>query len=107
MQSMDPAIQTTNAGYDDLSCAARYTLAAFVIHGIDSNAAEYYASRAAAAGQRYMEMHPGESEQSYASRVAAGAQDIQQRLSTKALTPEALVEEIKHCDKDSDSLTVL
>ena len=78
-----------------------------MIHSIDSNAAEYYAQRAAAAGHRYMETHPGESEQSYASRVAAGAQDIQQRLSTKALTPEALVDEIKHCDKDSDSLTVL
>jgi len=73
MQNMDPALQTTMAGYDDLSCAARYTLAAFVIHGIDTNAAEYYAQRAAAAGQRYMEMHPAESEQSCApaaTRVA-------------------------------------
>jgi len=107
MQNMDPGIQTTNTGYDDLSCAARYTLAAFVIHNLDSTAAEYYAQRAAAAGERYLETHPSETQQTYVSRVAQGAQSIQERLSTKSLTPEALVEEIKHCDKDADSLTVL
>ncbi len=106
-ESMDPGIAMTNATFDDLSCAARYTLAAFVIHDLDANAAEYYAQRAAAAGKRYLDMHPGESEQSYTNRVTVSAQTIQQQLSTRSLTPEALVEQIKRCDKDAESLTVL
>jgi hypothetical protein len=106
MRNMDPALETTNTAFDDLNCAARYTLAAFVIHDLDQTAASYYAERASAAGKRYMALHPAETEQSYASRVAANAQSLQQRLSTNAITPEALVADIKHCDQDSDSRIV-
>lgn len=105
MRSMDPLV-TTNASYDDLNCAARYTLAAFAIHDLDSTAAAYYAERASAAGQRYLALHPGESEQGYVARVTANAQSLQQRLTTNAITPESLVAEIKHCDQDADSRIV-
>jgi hypothetical protein len=102
--SVTPA--TASQAGDDLSCAARYTLAAFVIRNLDGNASDYYAARASAAGKRYLALHPGESEESYASRVATNAQVLQDRLSSKALTPEALVEEIKTCDQNADSLIV-
>ncbi|MFL5236626.1 MAG: hypothetical protein ACJ8EL_03320 [Rhizomicrobium sp.] len=106
MRSMDPAVAMSPAAYDDLTCAARYTLAAFVIHNLDVNAAAYYAARASDAGKRYMAMHPGESEQSYVARVTANAENIQARLANNAMTPEALVSEIKHCDQDSDTRVV-
>jgi hypothetical protein len=105
MQNMDPLI-TTKVSYDDLNCAARYTLAAFAIHELDSTAAAYYADRASAAGQRYMALHPGESQQSYVARVTANAQGLQQRLTTNAITPESLVADIKRCDQDSDTRIV-
>jgi hypothetical protein len=95
------------ASYDDLGCAARYTLAAFVIRDLDSSAAAYYAQQAADAGKRYLAMHPGESEQSYSSRVVATAQNLQGRLATNAITPEALVSDIKNCDRNSSSLSVI
>jgi hypothetical protein len=95
-----------NAGYDDLSCAARYELAAFVIQDMDVNAAGYYTQRASAAGKRYLATHPGESEASYTSRVTANAQNLQARLSTNAITPEGLVSEIKQCDQAADSRVV-
>jgi 4-alpha-glucanotransferase len=102
---MDPLV-TTNASYDDLGCAARYTLAAFAIHDLDSTAAAYYAERASAAGKRYLALHPGESEQTYTARVTADAQSLQQRLANNAITPEGLVAEIKRCDQDADSRIV-
>ena len=105
MQSMDPLV-TTNVAYDDLSCAARYTLAAFAIHHLDLTAAAYYAERASAAGKRYLAMHPGETEQTYTARVTADAQSLQQRLANNGITPEGLVSEIKHCDQDADSRIV-
>ena len=95
-----------SAGYDDLSCAARYELAAFVIQDMDANAAGYYMQRASAAGKRYLATHPGESEQSYTSRVTANAQNLQTRLSTNAITPEGLVSEIKQCDQAADTRVV-
>jgi hypothetical protein len=106
MRNMDPGVETTNAAFDDLNCAARYTLAAFVIHDLDQTAAAYYAERASAAGKRYLALHPAETEQTYTSRVTANAQTLQQRLSTNAITPEALVAEIKRCDQDSNSRIV-
>jgi hypothetical protein len=106
MRSMDPGIATTNVAYDDLNCAARYTLAAFVIQQLDSGAAAYYAERASDAGKRYLALHPGETEQSYSSRVVANAQDIQAKLASNTMTPEGLVAEIKHCDQDADSRVV-
>ena len=90
MRGMVPLV-TTNISFDDLNCAARYTLAAFAIHDLDSMAAAYYAKRASAAGQRYLALHPGESQQSYVARVTANAQGLQQRLTTNAITPESLV----------------
>jgi len=107
-QPRPPALTpaTNTAAFDDLSCAARYTLAAFVIRNLDGNASDYYAARASAAGKRYLAMHPGESQDSYASRVATNTELLQERLSSKALTPEALVGEIKSCDQNADSLTV-
>ncbi len=107
MQNMDPAVAVGAADYDDLNCAARYTLAAFVIQNLDGTAAAYYAQRASDAGKRYMALHPGESEQSYTARVTTNAQNIQTRLATNAITPEGLVAEIKRCDRDSDTRTVL
>ena len=95
-----------SAGYDDLSCAARYALAAFVIQDMDANAAGYYSQRASAAGQRYLATHPGESEASYTSRVTANAQNLQDRLSTNAISPESLVSEIKQCDQAADTRIV-
>jgi biotin-(acetyl-CoA carboxylase) ligase len=95
------------ASYDDLGCAARYTLAAFVIRDLDSSAAGYYAQQAADAGKRYLAMHPGESEQAYSSRVVATEQNLQQRLATNAITPESLVTDIKSCDRNSGSLSVI
>ena len=106
MRSMDPGIVTTNVAYDDLNCAARYTLAAFVIQQLDTTAAAYYAQRAADAGQRYLALHPGETQQTYSNRVVASAQDIQAKLANNAITPESLVAEIKHCDQDADSRVV-
>jgi hypothetical protein len=105
MRSMDPLI-TTNVAYDDLNCAARYTLAAFAIHDLDLTAAAYYAERASAAGQRYMALHPGETQQAYMAQMTANAQNLQQRLTTNAITPESLVAEIKHCDQDADTRIV-
>ena len=105
MRSMDPLV-TTKVSYDDLNCAARYTLAAFAIHDLDSTAAAYYADRASAAGQRYLATHPGESQQSYVAQVTANAQGLQQRLTTNAITPESLVADIKRCDQDSDTRIV-
>jgi hypothetical protein len=95
------------ASYDDLGCAARYTLAAFVIRDLDANAAGYYAQQAVDAGKRYLAMHPGENEQSYSSRVVASAQGLQARLATNGITPETLVSEIKSCDQNSGSLSVI
>ncbi|HEY4112578.1 MAG TPA: hypothetical protein VGM17_00825 [Rhizomicrobium sp.] len=106
-KSLDPALIVTNTSYDDLNCAARYTLAAVVIRGLDSTAATYYSERAEEAGKRYLQMHPGESIQSYANRVQQGAQALQERLDNNALTPEGLVADIKHCDSNSDSLIVM
>ena|SRR5690348_4383615 len=106
MRAMDPGIATTNAAYDDLNCAARYTLAAFVIQQLDTTAAAYYAERASDAGKRYLAMHPGETEQTYSKQVVASAQDIQARLANNAITPESLVSEIKHCDQDADTRVV-
>jgi hypothetical protein len=105
-QNMDPAVAGSVAAYDDLNCAARYTLAAFVIQKLDVTAAAYYAGRATDAGKRYLALHPGETEQSYTARVTTNAQDIQARLATNAITPEGLVAEIKHCDQDSDTRVV-
>jgi len=95
------------ASYDDLGCAARYTLAAFVIRDLDSTAAAYYAQQAVDAGKRYLAMHPGENEQSYSSRVVATAQGLQARLATNGITPETLVSEIKSCDQNSGSLSAI
>ncbi|HEX5244802.1 MAG TPA: hypothetical protein VFW23_16175 [Tepidisphaeraceae bacterium] len=106
MNATEPAITANVPAYDDLNCAARYTLAAFVIQTLDGSAAAYYAQRATDAGKRYLALHPGESEQSYNTRVTTNAQDIQARLATNAITPEGLVAEIKHCDQDSDTRTV-
>lgn len=105
MRTMDSGV-LTKIGYDDLSCAARYTLAAFAVHDLDATAAGYYAEQASAAGQRYLALHPGESQQSYVARVAANAQDLQQRLTTNAITPEGLVADIKRCDQDGGSRNV-
>jgi hypothetical protein len=105
MRGMDTLV-TAKASFDDLTCAARYTLAAFAIHDLDATAADYYAERASAAGHRYLALHPGESEQSYVARVTANAQTLQQRLTTNAITPESLVADIKHCDQDSDTRIV-
>jgi hypothetical protein len=102
--NVTPAAATV-AG-DDLGCAARYTFAAFVIRNLDGNASDYYAARASAAGKRYLALHPGESEQSYASRVAENAEVLQTQLASKSLTPEALVDEIKSCEQNVDSLIV-
>jgi hypothetical protein len=106
MQNMDSAVSAGAADYDDLNCAARYTLAAFVIQNLDGTAAAYYAQRASDAGKRYMALHPGETEQTYTARVTTNAQNIQTRLATNAITPEGLVAEIKHCDQDSDTRSV-
>jgi len=106
VQNMDRAVQTIST-YDDLSCAARYTLAAVVIRGLDSRIAEYYASRAEAAGSRYLQTHPGESSLSYVSRVRNGAQNLQDKLAANTLSPKTLVAEIKLCDRDADSKAVL
>ena len=76
MRDMDSALVTTTASYDDLNCAARYTLAAFVIHDLDANAATYYVQQASEAGKRYLALHPGESQQSYSSRVTAERADV-------------------------------
>jgi hypothetical protein len=102
---MTPLV-TTNVAYDDLSCAARYTLAAFAIHDLDASAASYYAERASAAGKRYLALHPEENQQTYTARVTADAQTLQQRLANNGITPEGLVSEIKHCDQDADSRIV-
>jgi hypothetical protein len=108
MRNMDPAVATTSsASYDDLNCAARYTLAAFVIQGLDATAAAYYSERATDAGKRYLALHPGESEQAYSARVTANAQDIQTRLATNTITPEGLVSEIKQCDQAADTRMVM
>jgi hypothetical protein len=107
MRSMDPGIATTNVAYDDLNCAARYTLAAFVIQQLDTSAAAYYAGRASDAGKRYLALHPGETEQTYSNRVVANAQDIQAKLASNSITPESLVAEIKRCDQDADSRVVM
>ncbi|MBV8800067.1 MAG: hypothetical protein JOY77_09695 [Alphaproteobacteria bacterium] len=104
MQHMEPLV--TNVTYDDLGCAARYTLAAFAIHELDASAASYYAERATAAGKRYLAMHPTESEKSYTARVTADAQSLQQRLANNGITPEGLVSEIKNCDQAGDSRIV-
>jgi len=102
------ATMAANAGsYDDLGCAARYTLAAFVIHDLDATAAAYYAQQASEAEKRYLAMHPGETQQSYSSRVTAGAQSLQQRLTNNGITPEALVAEIKSCDQNASSLSAI
>jgi hypothetical protein len=106
-KSMDPALIVTNASYDDLGCAARYTLAAVVIRGLDSGAATYYSERAEQAGKRYLEMHPAETPASYSGRVQQGAQALQDKLNANALTPEGLVADIKHCDSNSESLIVM
>jgi len=106
-QAMDPAVLSATGDFDDLNCAARYTLAAFVIKGMDSTAAAYYTERASAAGKRYMDLHPGESEASFATRVTTDAQALQDKLANNSLTPEALVADIKHCDATADSLNVL
>jgi hypothetical protein len=106
-RSLDPALIVTNASYDDLSCAARYTLAAVVIRGLDSGAATYYSARAEQAEKRYLQMHPSETIQSYATRVQQSAQTLQDRLNANALTPEGLVADIKHCDSNSESLIVM
>lgn len=98
---------TTTASYDDLNCAARYTLAAFVIHDLDANAATYYVQQASEAGKRYLALHPGESQQSYSSRVTADAQTLQEKLATNSMTPELLVSEIKRCDQGATSLSVI
>jgi hypothetical protein len=105
-RSMDPGLVTTNVAYDDLNCAARYTLAAFVIQQLDTTAAAYYAQRASDAGKRYLALHPSETEQTYSNRVVANAQDIQAKLAANSITPEGLVAEIKHCDQDADSRVV-
>jgi len=105
-QAMDPAIETIST-YDDLSCAARYTLAAVVIRQLDARTSEYYVARAAAAGDRYLQTHPSESQQSYATRVATGAKSLQERIATNVLSPQALVAEIKLCDRDADSRVVM
>ena len=108
MRNMDPAVATTtNVSYDDLNCAARYTLAAFVIQGLDASAAAYYSARATDAGKRYMALHPAENEQSYSARVTANAQDIQTRLASNSITPEGLVAEIKQCDQAADTRVVM
>ena len=104
---MDPALIVTNASYDDLTCAARYTLAAVVIRSLDTTAAAYYSERAEQAGKRYLEMHPGESLASYTTRVQQGAQVLQDKLTANSLTPEMLVADIKHCDSNSESLIVM
>jgi hypothetical protein len=107
MRNMDPAVATSaNASYDDLNCAARYTLAAFVIQDLDASAAAYYSERASDAGKRYLALHPSENEQTYSAQVTANAQNIQSRLATNAITPEGLVSEIKQCDQASDSRVV-
>lgn len=106
-EALDRALITTNVAYDDLSCAARYTLAAFVVQSMDTTAAAYYSERADAAGQRYLQMHPGETEQAYTSRVKTTAEDLQERLTKNSLTPETLVSDIKQCDANSDTLIVL
>ena len=106
-QAMDPAVLSATGDYDDLNCAARYTLAALVIKGMDRTASAYYTERATAAGKRYMELHPGESAQSFTSRVTTNAQALQDRLANNSLTPEALVADIKHCDATADTLNVL
>lgn len=106
-KSLDPALIVTNASYDDLSCAARYTLAAVVIRGVDATAATYYSERAEQAGKRYLEMHPGQTMQSYSGLVQQNAQALQDRLNNNALTPEGLVADIKHCDSNSESLIVM
>src|SRR5581483_5552002 len=90
LQNIAATMAANASSYDDLGCAARYTLAAFVIHDLDATAAGYYAAQASEAGKRYMAMHPGESEQSYMARVTADAQNLQQRLATNGITPEAL-----------------
>ena len=92
--------------YDDLTCAARYTLAAFAIQGLDASASAYFAGRAADAGKRYLALHPAESEQSYRARVTADAQNLQLRLTNNGLTPEGLVAEIRSCDEASDTRSV-
>ena len=106
MRGMVPLV-TTNISYDDLNCAARYTLAAFVIQQLDTTAAAYYAQRASDAGKRYLALHPSETEQTYSNRVVANAQDIQAKLAANSITPEGLVAEIKHCDQDADSRVVM
>ena len=106
-QAMDPAVLSATGDYDDLNCAARYTLAAVVIKGMDRTAAAYYSERASAAGKRYMDLHPGESEEAYTSRVTTDAQALQDKLANNSLSPEALVADIKHCDANADSLNVL
>ena len=107
LHTVADTIAQNAASYDDLGCAARYTLAAFVIKDMDSTAAAYYAQQAADAGKRYLAMHPGESEQSYSTRVVAGAQSLQARLATNGITPEALVSEIKSCDQNASSLSAI
>jgi hypothetical protein len=107
LRTISATMAENAASYDDLGCAARYTLAAFVIRDLDSNAAGYYAQQAADAGKRYLAMHPGENEQSYSSRVVTSAQNLQARLATNGITPETLVAEIKRCDQNSGSLSAI
>ncbi|MBV9569951.1 MAG: hypothetical protein JO056_01760 [Alphaproteobacteria bacterium] len=94
------------AAYDDLTCAARYTLAAFAIQDLDASASAYYVGRAQDAGKRYLALHPGESEQSYTARVTADARSLQSRLVNNGLTPEGLIAEIKSCDEAADTRNV-
>lgn len=106
VKNTDIAVRIASTSYDDLNCAARYTLAAFVIQDLDASAAAYYAARASDAGKRYLALHPTESEQTYSAQVTANAQTIQTRLATNAITPESLVSEIKQCDQAADSRVV-
>ena len=92
---------------DDLICAARYTLAAFAVQNLDTDAAAYYAVRANAAGKRYLQTHPGETERSYEGRVTERARSLQEQLATKTLSAESLVQEIVRCDEKANSLLVL
>ena len=104
---VSPMMAANSRPDTDLSCAADYTLAALALQTLDTDAAMYYEQRATAAGKRYLQTHPSETEQTYAAHVIARARNLQEQLTLNTLSPGALADEITQCEKSSESAVAL
>jgi hypothetical protein len=92
---------------DDMRCAVGYTLAGFALQSLDAEAASYFAERAATAAKRYLQMHPEETQQSYADQLIAGALNLQERLAINAVSPEHFLSDIRECQEKFDSRVII